>query len=127
MLSLDDVVVLAHIQISSDTIFLIWQKAIVESFQSRPLVACPPNVIERSFEETKESIVDFCSRVGSLSPAKVQSEVQGALLLGLVDTRIGRYSIMHDTSVYLNGYSHLKTIELAYKYVNPVHIRDQFT
>ena len=104
---------------------MIWQKGIVENFQNRAFVACPPNLIEHNFEEKKESITNFCSRVGSLSAAAARSEVQGALLLGLVDTKIGRYSIMHDTSVYLNGYSHPTTIELAYKYVVPADIHDK--
>lgn len=106
---------------------MIWQKAIVENFQNRAFAACPPNVIERSFEETKESITNFCDRVRSLSAAEVRSEVLGALLLGLIDTRIGRYSIMHDTSVYINGYSHEMTIEMAYKYVVPADIHDKST
>lgn len=97
----------------------------MEIFQNRACVACPPNLIKRGFEEKKDSITDFCRRVGSLSATAAQSEVQGALLLGLVDTRIGRYLIMHDTSVYLNCYSHPTAIELAYKYVVPADIYDQ--
>lgn len=116
-----------HIQIILDTVFLIWLKAIVEHFQNRAFVACPQDLIERSFEEKKESITDFCVRMSSLSAEEARSEVQGALLLGLVDTRIGRYSIMHDTSVYLNGYSHPTTIELAYKYVVLADIYGQST
>ncbi|KDQ17270.1 hypothetical protein BOTBODRAFT_156039 [Botryobasidium botryosum FD-172 SS1] len=101
-----------------DTVTVIWDKKIVDSFVNANVdFAEPPENLMDSFERKNETIADFEFRTASLQPRERTVEVQRYLLSSLQDTTIvGAYSNWHDVAVYTFGYSSPIAIELAYKF-----------
>lgn len=74
----------------------------------------PPNFHENNFERDVESVRDFAQRMERLSGKDAQNAFQDILVLGLANAKVGQYSNMHDTAVYLYGLDDTRTVRLAY-------------
>ncbi|KAG6899618.1 hypothetical protein C0993_008698, partial [Termitomyces sp. T159_Od127] len=101
-----------------DTATVIWTPEIVEHFKNADeKYSKEPDGLDVCFtSDHNEKVSDFLTRTSSLSPIEKTLAVQTYLLGALRDPSvIGRYSTMHDNAVYHFGYSHPRTVKLAYK------------
>lgn len=80
--------------------------------------------MERNFEKERETIADFCARVGSTQrlhdPASAAGEKQAALarvfLAELGDSKVGLYSVYHDKAIAKLGYGAPETLRIAHMF-----------
>lgn len=101
-----------------DTATVIWTPPIVESFKNADeKYSKEPDGLDVCFtSDHNEKVSEFLIRTSSLSPVEKALAVQTYLLGALRDPSvIGKYSNMHDNAVYHFGYSHPRTVKLAYK------------
>ncbi|KAG6873624.1 hypothetical protein C0995_013555 [Termitomyces sp. Mi166 len=102
-----------------DTATVIWTPEIVEPFKNADeKYSNEPDGLEVCFtSDHNEKVPDFLTRTSSLFSLETTLAVQTYLLGALRDPSIiGQYSTMHDNAVYHFGYSHPRTIKLAYKF-----------
>jgi hypothetical protein len=96
----------------------IWDPSLVDPFINADLkyLEKPPN-LANNFDKIDERVPDFIARVKMESESTRIREMQNYCLSSLKNTvLVGQYSVFHENSVYRYGYSHEKTIELAYMY-----------
>ncbi|KAG6895076.1 hypothetical protein C0992_003241 [Termitomyces sp. T32_za158] len=101
-----------------DTATVIWTPEIVEHFKNADeKYSREPDGLNVCFtSDHNEKVSDFLMRTSSLTPLEKTLAVQTYLLGALRDPSvIGKYSTMHDNAVYHFGYSHPRTVKLAYK------------
>lgn len=100
-----------------DTATVIWAPEIVEPFiNADEKHSVPPPGLDVCFSRNNERVDAFLSRVAGETEERKVSAMQGFLLGALRDTSlVGKYSAMHDNSIYKNGYGNPRTVKLAYK------------
>lgn len=75
----------------------------------------PPG-LDACFSTDNERVDAFLRRVAGEPEEKKVAAMQVFLLGALRDTSlVGKYSSMHDNSIYKNGYANPRTVKLAYK------------
>ncbi|KAG6832945.1 hypothetical protein H0H92_004829 [Tricholoma furcatifolium] len=102
-----------------DTAIVIWMQEIVNPFKNaNEKYSKEPEGVGMCFSsENNEKVSDFVARTSHLSFMEKTHEVQAYALGALRDSSVvGIYSAMHDISIFKYGYSHPKTVELAYKF-----------
>ncbi|KAF5380169.1 hypothetical protein D9615_006104 [Tricholomella constricta] len=102
-----------------DTATVIWDAEIVKHFQNADeKYSKEPDGLETCFTSDDNETVDkFIKATSSLPPLVQTLKIQKYLLGALRDTSVvGKYSAMHDAAIYHLGYSHPRTIRLAYKF-----------
>lgn len=109
-----------------DTATVIWDPDIVQPFvnadEKHSIV--PPG-LSTCFSTDNERVDDFLRRVDGETEERKVSAMQVFLLGALRDTSlVGKYSSMHDNSIYKNGYANPRTVKLAYKYGSNYFIRN---
>ncbi|EIW87305.1 hypothetical protein CONPUDRAFT_87147 [Coniophora puteana RWD-64-598 SS2] len=82
-----------------DTVLVVWDKQLVQPFNSTPLYEEPQGVRD-AFERNVETVRDFDKRIRGLPRADAEAEFQKILLLGLSETKVGLYSKFHDIAVF---------------------------
>lgn len=100
-----------------DTVVVIWLPEIVGLFQNADLkYSIEPSGLDQCFLSDNEKVDDFLCRMRLEPPAAMVRALQQFLLGALRDTSlVGKYSTWHDNAIYTLGYSHPRTIKLAYK------------
>jgi RNA-dependent RNA polymerase len=96
-----------------DTVFVMWSKLLTTHFRNASFIQ-PPDDFKENFETQVTLVRDF---LDTFDEDHIQMEFQKALLNGLVDTKIGIYSIWHDISVYERGLDDEETLFLGHMYV----------
>ncbi|KAG6907743.1 hypothetical protein DXG01_007543 [Tephrocybe rancida] len=102
-----------------DTATVIWTPDIVEHFQNADeKYSKEPEGLNLCFSsDSNEKVVEFLNRTSTSSHLEKALAIQVYLLGALRNPSIvGHYSTMHDNAVYHFGYSHPRTIKLAYKF-----------
>ncbi|TFY77228.1 hypothetical protein EWM64_g6785 [Hericium alpestre] len=94
-----------------DVAMITWDQSIVKPFRNHAFVAEPPE-IKDSFESDIKQVTEFAG----LTPSAAQVPLLKALLAGLGDTKVGKYSKFNDNVVYALGYNHPKAVRLAYMF-----------
>jgi RNA-dependent RNA polymerase len=87
---------------------------IVNAFKPPDFSDPPENFIEKNFQKDVETVEDFQRRIHSIPEAEAEQEFFRIFLLGLVDSKVGLYSKLHDNAIYKDGYDDQETIRLAY-------------
>lgn len=108
-----------------DHLLVIWHKPLVDPFINSPLTAPPPNFLSNHFDSNAQTFAEFSNRHSKAQPEALMSEFMPVLLSGLSDSKVGSYSVLHESSMFVNGYDHLETIRLAYMcvlYALSVHL-----
>ncbi|KAF5383988.1 hypothetical protein D9757_006955 [Collybiopsis confluens] len=101
--------------VDGDTVFLIFLKAIVDSFKRKSL-SVPPKNFDDDFHRERGTVADFISELGSSPTGQAHVEFQKCSLAGLADETVGIYSYYHDVAVKVHGYSSKIAIRLAYMF-----------
>ncbi|TCD71443.1 hypothetical protein EIP91_010149 [Steccherinum ochraceum] len=98
-----------------DLMFAYWTPELVQHFkEADPSLAIKPPDLDTYLVKPKETVEEFLSRAPA-DPHLYITELQKHLLSGLRNTEIvGRLSGMWETSMYMNGYNHPDTVQLAY-------------
>jgi RNA-dependent RNA polymerase len=93
-----------------------WDPRLVAPFVNADLKYLEePESLGKKFSKDTERVSDFLQRVRNLSIESRILETQKVTLGALRDpSLVGKYSTYHDKAMYIYGYSHPKTIELAY-------------
>ncbi|KAF9465114.1 RNA dependent RNA polymerase-domain-containing protein [Collybia nuda] len=101
-----------------DTATVIWAPEIVEPFTNADeKYSLTPPGLDYCFSRHNERVDAFMHRVAGESEENKVSAMQTFLLGALRDTSlVGKYSSMHDNSIYNLGYAHPRTVKLAYKF-----------
>src|SRR5712672_216853 len=91
-----------------------WAPSVVEKFK-QPNVVDKPNGFEKdNFQAHVELVKEFLHRHEHLPPDQMQASFLKAVLRGLGDDYVGKYSCFHSYAAYKKGYSDPETIRLAY-------------
>ncbi|THH11616.1 hypothetical protein EW145_g546 [Phellinidium pouzarii] len=98
-----------------DTVTIIAEPSLVNSFTNSPVVDEPKNLRDR-FEREVERVSSFLFRVKDMPVQLMERELCKKLLHGLSESKVGLYSQFHDNAVYYLGYDHPETIMLAYMF-----------
>jgi RNA-dependent RNA polymerase len=100
-----------------DTATVIWAPDMVEPFTNADEKhSLTPIGLDVCFSTDNERVEDFLRRVSGEPEEKIISAMQVFLLGALRDTSlVGKYSAMHDNSVYNRGYANPRTVKLGYK------------
>jgi len=94
-----------------------WAPSVVEKFK-QPNVVDKPNGFEKdNFQAHVELVKEFLHRHEHLPPDQMQASFLKAVLRGLGDDYVGKYSCFHSYAAYKKGYSDPETIRLAYMWV----------
>ncbi|KAG6844808.1 hypothetical protein H0H87_003474 [Tephrocybe sp. NHM501043] len=102
-----------------DTAVVIWTPEIVRQFKNADeKYSNEPDGLGVCFTSVEnESVSEFLARTSELCDVEKVYAMQTYLLGALRDPSIvGNYSAMYDNAVYEYGYSHPRTIKLAYKF-----------
>jgi hypothetical protein len=98
-------------------VIVIWTPKIVEAFTNADeKYSIEPEGLDRCFSRDNEKVDAFLQRFACQPPEEKVFAMQQFLLGSLRDTSaVGVYSIMHDNAIHSLGYSHPRTVRLAYK------------
>lgn len=97
-----------------DDAIIIRDPAIVDSFQNQAVVPVPEGFLADNFERQVQSVTDFGETLERMEFASAQHAFQKEVSAGLVDDKIGKYSIYHDCAVYQYGLDDARTRRLAH-------------
>jgi hypothetical protein len=97
-----------------DTVMVNWEPSVVENFKPPNFVDKPDGLESKYFERHIEHVKSFCVLHQHTELEKVQSLFLTALLRGLNNEHVGKYSTYHSYATYTKGYSDPETIRLAY-------------
>lgn len=98
-----------------DTAVLIYESAIVTSFENSPINKQSPDTLLQFEPEDKIQRVAAVSEVlNRSSPSQACLTLQKCLLSGLSDSRVGLYSRFHELAIFMHGYDHQETRRLAH-------------
>ncbi|KAG1795927.1 RNA dependent RNA polymerase-domain-containing protein [Suillus plorans] len=103
-----------------DKAIAIWQPSIVSHFKNADLkYSHPPDNLSENFHKNTLRVDDFLEQHQGCKFDDVIPRLQSFLLGGLRDiSSVGKYSNLHDVTVYTLGYAHNETIRLAYMFCN---------
>ncbi|KAI9513086.1 RNA dependent RNA polymerase-domain-containing protein [Russula earlei] len=105
-----------HPDYDGDTVMVNWSPSVLEAFKQPNLVDKPDGFEKTYFEDNVELVNTFSQRVREERPADIQKSFLSAVLRGLENDYVGRYSSFHSNAVYTKGYSDPATIRLAYMF-----------
>ncbi|KIY48407.1 hypothetical protein FISHEDRAFT_23685, partial [Fistulina hepatica ATCC 64428] len=111
--------ILAGGDYDGDTTIVIWDKRLVEPFKNADLSFAknPRGFPESRFTRNGQTVGDFVAKYGEDNLAPHFKEIQHYLLGNLRDCSIlGKYSNMHDHAIHMLGYSHPRSVMLAYTF-----------
>ncbi|KAJ7511709.1 RNA dependent RNA polymerase-domain-containing protein [Mycena galericulata] len=97
-----------------DDAIIIRDLAIVGPFRNQAVVPVPEKFLAENFERQVQTVVDFGEALQRMGNSPAQCAFQQEVLAGLVDDKIGIYSIFHDCAVYRYGLDHAKTRRMAH-------------
>ncbi|PVG00656.1 hypothetical protein CPB86DRAFT_782489 [Serendipita vermifera] len=104
-----------------DAVVVIWQPEILDNWKDPdPSFAERPDGFENLLKKEEHKISSILSKFPGYKSDQQEKEalvmeIQGSIVAGLkMKQYIGLYSDWHDKAVAFHGYSHPKTIELAY-------------
>ncbi|KAJ7760119.1 RNA dependent RNA polymerase-domain-containing protein [Mycena maculata] len=107
---------LASLLAGGDDAIIIRDPTIVDPFQNQPVVPVPEGFLVDNFQRQVQSVTDFGNTLGEMDIEPAQRAFQTEVLAGLIDDKIGVYSIYHDCAVYLYGLDDVKTRRIAHMY-----------
>jgi RNA-dependent RNA polymerase len=91
-----------------------WAPSIVEQYKNSEIVKKPDGFEERNLKGTVEKVKSFEDRLSQPTPNGDHKFFMEAMLQGLGNSKLGRYSRYHEYATYTKGYSHPETVRLAY-------------
>lgn len=94
----------------------------MNSFNNSKLILEPAGLRDE-FEMIVESVSEFEVSRRSLPAPRREQLLVNRLLSGLLDTKVGLYSIFHENAMYYKGYKDPETIRLAFMSVHPIILR----
>jgi len=108
-----------------DTVIIIWDPAIVNSFTNAPLDSnglCagdpPEDFIAKNFDKSVVRISDYMKTMPA-NEGEATKDLQKWLLAPLVnESVVGQYSILHEKAAHFFGYDDPRTIRLAHCFCN---------
>lgn len=97
-----------------DTVMVNWAPSIVEQYRNSKIVDKPDGFEERNFKGTVEKVKSFVDRLSE--PTGDHRFFLEAMLHGLGNSKVGKYSRYHEYATYTKGYSDPETVRLAYMF-----------
>ncbi|KAF8273854.1 RNA dependent RNA polymerase-domain-containing protein [Lactarius quietus] len=99
-----------------DTVMINWAPSIVGQYNNPDLVDKPDGFEERNFKATVEKVTSFVDRLSQPTLHGDHKFFFKAMVQGLGNSKLGKYSKYHEFSTYKNGYSDPETVRLAYMF-----------
>ena len=97
-----------------DTVMVNWAPSIVEQYKNPGIVNKPDGFEQSNFMGTVEKVTSFVDRLSQPTPQGDHKYFFEAMLQGLGNSKLGKYSKYHGFATYTKGYSHPETVRLAY-------------
>lgn len=107
-----------------DVATCIFNSQMVDEFQQPEFTAEPPNLLQRYFEP-QERIPTVASVLKTMAdrPEDASFILRQNLLIGLTESKTGKYSMYNENAMYRFGYGHPETIRLGYMFTTVLDSR----
>ncbi|KAH9043657.1 RNA dependent RNA polymerase-domain-containing protein [Lactarius pseudohatsudake] len=99
-----------------DTVMVNWAPSIVGKYTNPEFIDKPDDFEKKNFEGTVERVKSFVDRLSQPTSHGDHKFFLEAMLQGLGNSKVGKYSKYHDIATYTKGYSDPETIRLAYMF-----------
>ena len=102
----------------TDVAVCVFEPSIVDRFCRPPITPEPINFLPQFFEPL-DRIPTVASVIEEMESSFLPEDVlRRHVLIGLTESKVGKYSMLHENAIYRFGYAHKDTIRLAYMYVH---------
>ncbi|KAF7966382.1 hypothetical protein HWV62_38905 [Athelia sp. TMB] len=105
---------LAGGDMDGDEVAVIWAKWLTDYFIRRPVSEPPPDLVERAFVRDVQTVTEFVNELRAKSLADAHAALQKLALHGLVDTKVGLLSMLHNNAIYRHGYGSDQALYVAH-------------
>ena len=104
-----------HTDYFTDVAVCIFDQNIVQAFRPPPITDEPAGFQTAYFEPMdKVPTVESVMKEMAAYPSEADDRLRRHLLIGLNESKVGKYSMYHENAIYTLGYNDPVTIRLAY-------------
>jgi len=93
-----------------------WAPSIVEQYKNLEIVNKPDGFEQSNFMGTVKKVTSFVDRLSQPTLQEDHKFFFEAMLQGIGNSKLGKYSRYHGFATYTKGYSHPETVRLAYMF-----------